>query len=251
MSRQEVTSGLNTPPFELVQEHTLQYLQDVEFQFSQKASIRRFRFIDCDAFTKNKVLKLVSFETLPVLQYSCISYVWNGLRPLRKTPCFSVNGIRDAHPLNIEILTSACLLSLLKGAQYLWLDLICILQTDLEDKIWQITRMSSIYANCSCCLVLSGGLQRLAKLHSGEQTTWAERLWTLQESVLPKHIYCLYDWRHGSGTLSGQAKITKLNGEVHNDFQSVLITKCRKHGISLFYRVASYEARQGDDCFQQ
>jgi hypothetical protein len=210
MSRQQTMRDAETPTPGLVQEHHLE--DQSEFCYSQQSIPCRFRFIDCKAFCELDLLKLVTFENLDH-SYSCISYVWNGLNQHVVSPSFNVQGVRDSHPLNIGLLRSACQLSLLKNAPYMWLDLICIVQTDHMDKNWQIKHMDEIYKKCVCCLVIPGGLQRLADLHTCEQTQWAERHWTLQEAVLPIKVYCMYQWRLCSGKISDQAKLEKLNSK--------------------------------------
>lgn len=58
-----------------------------------------------------------------------------------------------------------------------------MLQDNKEDKIWQISQMYDLYAKCQMCLVVPGGLLRLAEL--SDTTCWADRAWTLQEAAAP------------------------------------------------------------------
>jgi hypothetical protein len=133
------------------------------FMFNEQIASKRYRFIDCEAFLHQDHLRVVSFQMLPENQYSAISYVWTGLKPghCDDKSLFSIVGIRDARPLNWDILLCACKLSLSKGCPLLWLDLICIQQLDDVDRVWQTTHMGEIYEKCGFGIIIPGGLQRL------------------------------------------------------------------------------------------
>ncbi|PCH44725.1 hypothetical protein WOLCODRAFT_105553 [Wolfiporia cocos MD-104 SS10] len=160
---------------------------------------RRFRFIDCTAFTRDDTLRICEFEEFPIFPYSTISHVWKGKPPLDdhdRRGTFSVAGDRSGgDPISIDVLHDACKVSLMWRAEYLWLDRLCILQNSREDKHWQIERMSQIYRNSVVCVVIPGGLCRLVSL--GEETSWISRGWTLQEALLPARKQVLYSWEHG------------------------------------------------------
>ncbi|KAK5988303.1 hypothetical protein PT974_12450 [Cladobotryum mycophilum] len=139
---------------------------------SSQATPCRLRFIDCEAFVKDSVLKIYE--------------------------AFNVAGAEDADPISIDVLRTACLASITFQSRLLWLDRLCILQKDKNDKSWQIKKMFGIYKNAHPCLVLPGGLSRLATLF--DQTTWIHRSWTLQESVAPTMAICLFAWTLGPAT---------------------------------------------------
>ncbi|KAL7958582.1 hypothetical protein V8C34DRAFT_282683 [Trichoderma compactum] len=167
---------------------------------TSQATPRRLRFIDCEALIKDSMLHIYEYTQLPNDQYSAISYVWKGLQTLdgSTTKIFNVAGAEDADPISIDVLRTACLASLVFQSHLLWLDRLCILQTDKGDKSWQIRQMVSIYQNAHPCLILPGGLSRLATLF--DQTTWIHRSWTLQESVVPTIAICLFAWTLGPAT---------------------------------------------------
>ncbi|KAJ7310136.1 hypothetical protein DFH08DRAFT_666925, partial [Mycena albidolilacea] len=75
------------------------------------------------------------------------------------------------------------------GCTHLWLDRLCVMQAHKRDKTWQIQRMYQIYKRCGVCLVLPGGLVRLARLD--DSTSWIDRAWTLQEALTPHNMKCI------------------------------------------------------------
>ncbi|KAK7036799.1 hypothetical protein VNI00_011465 [Paramarasmius palmivorus] len=152
----------------------------------------RYRFIDCLAFVRDEVLQLVETKTLPVQAYAAISHVWASLPPeetaLSQRGTFQVEceESNDGGPISIDVLHHTSLAALQEGAQYIWLDRICILQTRAagkNDKRWQIMNMHSIYLHSCVTLVLLAGLQRF--VGRKEQTEWMSRAWTFQEAIVP------------------------------------------------------------------
>ena len=167
------------------------------FDLTPYATEERYRFIDCDAFVNAQTLRIYETAKLPYSPYqtyTVISYVWLALpalpEDLERDGSFRVYcGARndgtireDGGPIGMKVLGYVCRWSLEEKAPLLWLDRLCILQTSKRDKHWQISRMFDIYEACNECVVLPGGLQRLASVF--EETTWAERAWTYQESII-------------------------------------------------------------------
>ena len=76
---------------------------------------------DCKSLLDYNRLRIIAIDTLDNIQFAAISYVWDGLKPLPKCkdPVICVRGIRDAHPINAEVLRTACQLSLQKSAYFL------------------------------------------------------------------------------------------------------------------------------------
>lgn len=122
--------------------------------------------------------------------------MWRGLRYdetlISSQRFIAVDGAEDADPISFAVLRTACLASLKRGCEMLWLDRLCIMQTNDLDKGWQIKNMYRIYQSCKICLVLPGGLMRLADL--SEETSWIHRAWTLQEAVAPPEVSCIFSW---------------------------------------------------------
>jgi hypothetical protein len=81
----------------------------------------------------------------------------------------------------MEILRTACIAARQFGVSLLWLDRLCIMQSNKVDKNWQITHMFSMYVHAGPCLVLPGGLVRLARVD--EPTIWIDWPWALQEAA--------------------------------------------------------------------
>jgi hypothetical protein len=105
--------------------------------------------IDCDLFP-------VDFHQLfPVYskygEYEALSYVW-GDKSVRK------NIIVNGRSLGITTNLHAALLRLRyrSTSRLLWIDAICINQTDIEERAAQVERMATIYALAECVLVWLG-----------------------------------------------------------------------------------------------
>lgn len=163
------------------------------------ATAHRFRFLDTDALAHKSTIHVLEFEDLPSLPYAVISYVWRGLArdPDEKSPLpyIHVEGAEGADPISVDVLRLVSLAAEHHGCKLIWLDALCILQANEDDKGWQIQRMYDIYRCCNACIVAPGGLQRLVALT--EETTWATRAWTLQEALAPPLVYCLFSWNLG------------------------------------------------------
>lgn len=179
----------------------------------------RFRFLDCNHLVQHSRLRLYAYTKLPRGQYATISYVWRGFQAVDKPgPSFTFATSRTPTPEHptpkyyVDVLQSACKLALQKGAPFLWVDGLCILQTSEEDKAWQIPNMYEIYNECHHCIVLPGGAERLVALE--ETNAWLTRAWTLQEAIAPKKTYILLRWPHAPGTIigTGWGEIFELEG---------------------------------------
>ncbi|KAL6864589.1 hypothetical protein J3F83DRAFT_742346 [Trichoderma novae-zelandiae] len=163
------------------------------------ATKHRFRFLDGDALANKSAIHVLEFEQLPSAPYAVISYVWRGLPPLpdekSTLPKINVKGAEGADPISVEVLKIVSLAAERQGCRLIWLDALCILQDNDDDKAWQIQRMYDIYRSSTGCIVAPGGLQRLASLT--EETSWASRAWTLQEAIAPPSVHCLFAWDRG------------------------------------------------------
>ncbi|KAM0263737.1 hypothetical protein ACHAQJ_001052 [Trichoderma viride] len=159
----------------------------------------RFRFLDGEALAHKSTIHVLEFEHLPAEPYAVISYVWRGLPPhpnvKSRLPNIHVEGAEGADPISVDVLRLVSLAAERQGCKLLWLDALCILQADDDDKAWQIQRMYDLYRSCTECIVAPGGLQRLVALT--EETTWMTRAWTLQEAIAPPSAHCLFSWDLG------------------------------------------------------
>ncbi|KAI0353862.1 hypothetical protein OH77DRAFT_1426681 [Trametes cingulata] len=197
------------PQFKLtaIYERPLAALKDTTVDLSRCATPGEIRFIDCAAAGEN-ILRIyetnLNFPPKDV-PYATISYVWRGY-PTRKpamTPrsAFHVKGAESGDPISIQLLTHICAAAVKERVGLIWLDRLCIMQTNKEDKAWQIQQMYSVYQRCAVCFVLPGGINRLAGL--GEDTAWIHRAWTLQELLAPPRSLVVFEWTYGSGTYTG------------------------------------------------
>ncbi len=168
------------------------------FRHSASATPRRIRLVDCQALAERGVLRVVEFTDFPRIPYSAISYPWRGFgSELTFGPTFTVEGAEQASPVAINVLKQASIASLIKGCRYLWMDRLCIIQTNRADRDWHIRYMCRIFKSCSVCLVLPGGMDRLVCLD--EETPWIHRSWTLLEAVAQHSVFVLFAWELGRG----------------------------------------------------
>lgn len=149
-----------------------------------------FRFLDCDAFINSGLLRIIECaesDSIEEVSFAAVSYPWRDLQmPPGTAPpegSFSVKGAEHADEISIDVLRTACTAARHFGISLMWVDRLCILQTQKIDKNWQIHHMYKLYASCNLCLILPGGLVRLARL--SDPTSWIDRAWTLQEAVAP------------------------------------------------------------------
>jgi hypothetical protein len=165
----------------------------------------RFRFIVCSDFLDNRVLRVVEHNSVTSAPpYAAVSYPWRGLQAASATPPDTFFRVPleggNSDPISLAVLRTACLAARQTGADLLWIDQICIMQTSVQDRDWQIGRMFDLYDRCQVSLVLPGGLRRLAAHDEG--TNWIERSWTLQEA-LPRATHVVFAWGLGAGELQG------------------------------------------------
>lgn len=182
---------------------------------SKSATPERYRLINCDDFIENETLTVHEYAEFPKCLFAAISYVWQGNTPEngREAEAFNVpvpEGAAPGDPISIEVLRNACLASREYGATHLWLDRVCIMQTDDTDKPWQIKQMYRIYQRCHVCIVLPGGVQCLVRLD--QETQWIHRGWTLQEVVAPRQdsVFVLFSWGLGSR----KARVGNVTGSI-------------------------------------
>ncbi|KAG1742323.1 uncharacterized protein EDB91DRAFT_307069 [Suillus paluster] len=190
----------------------LHSLRDTVLDISPSATPRRIRLLDCLQFLDHDILAIHEYPDIPSFPYTAISYVWKGLdvdpnHTDDKYGTFAVKGAENGDPISIDVLKHACTAAVQNGTGYIWLDRLCILQNDSDDKAWQIRQMYMIYKSCAVCIVLPGGVRRLAQFD--EETTWIQRSWTLQEVMAQSNVMILYAWKYGKA-LSGIKSVSAL-----------------------------------------
>jgi Heterokaryon incompatibility protein (HET) len=194
-------------------------------------TVKRFRLIDCEAYINRKTLTIREWSPTselnsiiedgsPVvggLRYATISYVWNSRMPSSPSESFDVvvDRPRDDTCISIDALRVVCEASLQVNLRYIWLDRVCIIQNNAEDKDFQLAIMGGIYRHSTSCFVLPGGLGKLAGLY--DATTWIYRSWTLPEALLPTNIWCIFKWEYGGGNweFPSAGESEKVLGEVY------------------------------------
>ncbi|KAI1808937.1 hypothetical protein F4811DRAFT_6669 [Daldinia bambusicola] len=185
----------------------LDSLSNSVIDFSTVAKPGHCRLIDCSHFVQHKRLIIYEFDgSISDVPYAAISYIWRGNEFDPATAesdqgAFAVRGAEDGDQVGIDVIHHACSTAIQEGAQYLWLDRLCIIQTSRADKNWQIVQMYGIYLHCKVCLVLPGGIRQLVTLE--DETMWITRAWTLQEVMAPRRVLVLFKWERGSGSWQG------------------------------------------------
>ncbi|CAG8956835.1 hypothetical protein HYFRA_00011224 [Hymenoscyphus fraxineus] len=176
------------------------------------------------------------------VQYVALSYVWGqvpsimalkeNIAQLREPGSLSL-GSRNIVPQTIRDSMTLCSLI---NQRYLWVDRLCIVQDDLENKMASIDAMAWIYAQATLTIVAAQGtdadfglpgiggkhIEARAKhilpffsgpmlkgslwLHRTDQlerTPWSKRGWTLQENLFSRRLLIMDDiitWRCRSAT---------------------------------------------------
>jgi hypothetical protein len=183
-----------------IKQDALNFILDIPVEDLSKTPVswskithKKFRFIDARSLAAGKSLRVVEFDALPRQRYVALSYVWRGhyvpdVQDVNART-MSIEGAIGADPISIDVLITACKCVATLGCQLLWIDGVCIVQSDEEDKAWQIQNMFDIYKHCKQSLVLPGGLSRLVPIT--EPTNWMHRAWYIFPSCNMCQFYTL------------------------------------------------------------
>ncbi|KAL2678454.1 hypothetical protein Neosp_009200 [[Neocosmospora] mangrovei] len=171
-------------------------------------------------------------------QYAALSYVWgsaahNRLTNTRSTVQWLRNpGCLLVHDVVPKTIFDAIRVARSIGFKYLWIDSLCIIQDDDDDKRRQLSYMDCVYANAYCTIAAVNALHadmgitgvrdslmrhpqqamvpvssslhliRTTHLYTGtayEKSSWKRRAWTMQESLLSRRLIMFTDdevfWR--------------------------------------------------------
>lgn len=170
-----------------------------------QSEIRLFRIEDAEQGSPNGALCTIKqgaqSTTLPVMvtivitalrdapQYDALSYVWGN--PIRN--CYLVLCDGTSVPITRSIAEAVPFLLNTRRTGYLWIDQVCINQSDIEELNEQVSIMGSIYNSASCVLVWLGtgfeGADRVddlfrvfeeAKYETGEEEAYEKfRSWLI------------------------------------------------------------------------
>ncbi|KAK0507108.1 hypothetical protein JMJ35_010566 [Cladonia borealis] len=191
------------------------------------------------------ICELIHVAIADCPKYNALSYVW-GPQHDRKT--IAIN--KKAFSVSVNLCDALCALFNLTELHVVWVDAICINQTDDAEKVTQIPLMREIYSRAACVMawvgrekddsdILFTSMDYISDLLSkakGRVTTnnledhglpdkecviwramnrfffrpWFQRLWVYQEIILAKELTILC----GSGTTTWTSLI-RLTKEIH------------------------------------
>ncbi|KAF8847310.1 HET-domain-containing protein [Acephala macrosclerotiorum] len=174
---------------------------------------RGFRVINCNADT-------LTIEEQPWgVTYAALSYVW-GSRPADKEDCAST--ILDSIEVTREL-----------GLQYLWIDRLCINQSDEKEKAYLISRMTTIYEEADFTIIAaagsgaSDGLPGIRSSHRKPQPKYKLDSGSLLVSTLPdprrdifRSDYWTRGWTYQEGVLS-KRRIAFTDHQIYWECQSM------------------------------
>jgi hypothetical protein len=155
-----------------------------------------------------------SINTAP--KYNALSYEWSPASQSDASPAtIIVNGglmqiTRNLQECLHQMFTSGSMWDQRLRQAWLWVDQICIEQSDLDEKSHQVSLMASIYQEANLALIWLGAgstqnhetgtaLRKGSLLCEGDPyrhcacSSYWSRLWIIQEVVLARNLYVLLD----------------------------------------------------------
>ncbi|KAG1756326.1 heterokaryon incompatibility protein-domain-containing protein [Suillus paluster] len=221
-----------------------------------------------------RVVDVVSMAMIPApsgCRYVALSYVWGGAGTEYWTTKDNIAERSKPGGLNTtklpETITDSILFVRQLGERYIWIDALCIIQDDLQDKLTQIHAMDLVYGLSYLTIIAAGGttardplpgcrprtrtlrqhIEVVQGLHLyvspprlGEAlalSTWNTRCWTYQESALSRRrIY-----------FTGQQVHFECRGDV---FAEDIVAESKGHQFSTsFLRLSRREFFPSADSF--
>jgi hypothetical protein len=167
------------------------------------------------------VLKGCVVEAAPHCRYIALSYVWGDFQQVLLTvdslKQLNQDGALFAENVKLPAtIQDAIMLCQKLGERYLWVDSLCIIQDNVQDKHAQISHMDSVYRHAALTIIGAGGtdcnsglsgvrprqlishvvkignLQLITVQRSATEemftSKWNHRAWTLQERALSKRL---------------------------------------------------------------
>lgn len=108
------------------------------------------RLIEITGTSENIGLRLCQTEEVGRIPFAALSYCWGGEQPMK---CLSSNIVSygTAIPFEEQLPTVKDAAKVCQGIglQYLWIDALCIIQDDSNDKSVEIAKMTSIYGSAT------------------------------------------------------------------------------------------------------
>ena len=108
------------------------------------------RLIEITGTSETISLRLRQTEEVGRVPFAALSYCWGGEQPMK---CLSSNIVSYGTAISFEkqppTIQDAAKVCQGIGLQYLWIDALCIIQDDPNDKFVEIAKMTSIYGNAT------------------------------------------------------------------------------------------------------
>lgn len=122
------------------------------------------RLLEIDFDAEEKRVRLVETAELRDVSYAALSYCWGGpqevqLKTENKSLLFDGLALKNLP----KTLRDAAHVSVKLGLSYIWIDAMCIIQDDAEDKARELSRMSQIYEYAAITIAAS----RASSVHEG------------------------------------------------------------------------------------
>lgn len=187
----------STSSFELAKAWLNDCLQgkDVHQQCLYKPSWpRRFRparLLDVMSLPDPELVRLQETDSIET-EWCALSYCWGG-----DQPCKLLNDRLEQYRRSINLrslprtLVDAVQVARKLGQKYLWIDALCIIQDDNEDKQWELAKMSDIYGSAVVTIVASSSASsETGFLHKRED--WSEETTQLCGQSSDGHYGPLY-----------------------------------------------------------
>ncbi|KAJ3129011.1 hypothetical protein HK098_002862 [Nowakowskiella sp. JEL0407] len=136
------------------------------------------------SLTEHRTIETSSNECY---EYAIVSHSWGSVRGKKASNISWPTEVMGDKELDM---LTRLLLEL--NFEFVWVDVLCIDQSSMEDKMYETSRMCEYYSNASACLVFPKGMHSEVDVSSIQLSDfpWFGRLWTLQESWLPNQ--CIY-----------------------------------------------------------
>ena len=142
-------------------------------------------------------MRLIDLDTLNLVDhctkqenYCVVSYVWG-----KMDPCKRLCG-RNINKNSFVAFETAASIAKIHEIKWLWIDAVCILQDNDEDKQKEVGQMGKYYSNAKICIAIVDELTNVCSLDDNyvdtvntiDNSCWIKRGWTLQELLLPKKV---------------------------------------------------------------
>ncbi|KAJ3129217.1 hypothetical protein HK098_002201 [Nowakowskiella sp. JEL0407] len=170
---------------------------------------------------KEKIRESYFPEEAAKIGFWTVSYTWRR----HITPHRVFNSPWAIQSMSADEIMHLCELLTILGAKYVWMDVLCIDQSDVRELALSTKSMSFVYGVCIACLVkLSTRIDDKLEDWTGEnfqafaEDRWWKRVWTFQESILPPLILFAVGNTHPIeyGNLIGAGDKIGMGGDEYN-----------------------------------